>query len=180
MTIFQNQPPLLVQRCNGSYGTTAGVGYLEVNVICPCKSPGKWPLSELSISIGQNGSADFNLNLNQFNTAPKEARLRTTSRPHHQATPKQSYCKCTNINTNLWNKKSKRVALATKNYIISKPSSFYSQLEILFWNQIRTDRNWIRIQNTDNIPNMVKIPASMLVIMVNLLNSFLHNHSEPF
>jgi hypothetical protein len=29
------QPPLLVQRCNG---TTAGLGYLEVNVICPCKS----------------------------------------------------------------------------------------------------------------------------------------------
>ncbi len=25
-------PPLLVQRCNG---TTAGLGYLEVNVICP-------------------------------------------------------------------------------------------------------------------------------------------------
>jgi hypothetical protein len=30
------KPPLLVQRCNG---TTAGLGYLEVNVICPCKSP---------------------------------------------------------------------------------------------------------------------------------------------
>ncbi len=29
----------LVQRCNGSYGTTAGLGYLEVNVIWPCKSP---------------------------------------------------------------------------------------------------------------------------------------------
>ncbi len=29
-------PPLLVQRCNG---TTAGLGYLEVNVICPRKSP---------------------------------------------------------------------------------------------------------------------------------------------
>jgi hypothetical protein len=27
---------LLVQRCNG---TTAGLGYLEVYVICPCKSP---------------------------------------------------------------------------------------------------------------------------------------------
>ncbi len=33
---MQDQPPLLVQRCNG---TTAGLGYLEVNVICPCKSP---------------------------------------------------------------------------------------------------------------------------------------------
>jgi hypothetical protein len=31
------RPPVLVQRCNG---TTAGLGYLEVNVICPCKSPG--------------------------------------------------------------------------------------------------------------------------------------------
>jgi hypothetical protein len=30
------QPPLLVQRRNG---TTAGLGYLEVNVICSCKSP---------------------------------------------------------------------------------------------------------------------------------------------
>ncbi len=29
------EPPLLVQRCNG---TTAGLGYLEVNVICSCKS----------------------------------------------------------------------------------------------------------------------------------------------
>jgi hypothetical protein len=28
--------PLLVQRCNG---TAAGLGYLEVNGICPCKSP---------------------------------------------------------------------------------------------------------------------------------------------
>ncbi len=31
---FQRRP-LLVQRCNG---TTAGLGYLEVNVICQCKS----------------------------------------------------------------------------------------------------------------------------------------------
>jgi hypothetical protein len=29
-------PPIMVGRCNG---TTAGLGYLEVNVICPCKSP---------------------------------------------------------------------------------------------------------------------------------------------
>jgi hypothetical protein len=29
------EAPLLVQRCNG---TTAGLGYLEVNVICPCKT----------------------------------------------------------------------------------------------------------------------------------------------
>jgi hypothetical protein len=28
--------PLLVQRCNG---TAAGLGYLEVMEICPCKSP---------------------------------------------------------------------------------------------------------------------------------------------
>ncbi len=32
---FCIQPPLLVKRCNG---TTAGPGYLEANVICPCKS----------------------------------------------------------------------------------------------------------------------------------------------
>ncbi len=30
------EQPLLVQRCNG---TTAGLGYLQVNVICSCKSP---------------------------------------------------------------------------------------------------------------------------------------------
>jgi hypothetical protein len=30
------EPPLLVQMCNS---TTAGLGYLEVNAICPCKSP---------------------------------------------------------------------------------------------------------------------------------------------
>jgi hypothetical protein len=34
--LYWYSPPLLVQRCNG---TTAGLGYLEVNVICPCKSP---------------------------------------------------------------------------------------------------------------------------------------------
>ncbi len=34
------QPPLLVQRCNG---TTAGLGYLEANVNCPWKSP-QWPV----------------------------------------------------------------------------------------------------------------------------------------
>jgi hypothetical protein len=28
--------PLLLQRCNG---TSAGQGYLKVNVICPCESP---------------------------------------------------------------------------------------------------------------------------------------------
>jgi hypothetical protein len=34
--MIAKKPPQLVQRCNG---TTAGLGYLEVNVICPCKSP---------------------------------------------------------------------------------------------------------------------------------------------
>jgi hypothetical protein len=34
--LYRFKPPLLVQRCNG---TTAGLGYLEVKVICPCKSP---------------------------------------------------------------------------------------------------------------------------------------------
>jgi hypothetical protein len=34
--IYSSEPPLLVQRCNG---TTAGLGYLKVNVICPCISP---------------------------------------------------------------------------------------------------------------------------------------------
>jgi len=33
---FSTRLPLLIQRCNS---TTAGLGYLEVNVICPCKSP---------------------------------------------------------------------------------------------------------------------------------------------
>jgi hypothetical protein len=69
-------PPLLVQRCNG---TTAGLGYLEANVICPCKSP-HWTV---------DSSADFNPNHNHVNAPPNQASLQTTSRPHHYATSKQ-------------------------------------------------------------------------------------------
>jgi hypothetical protein len=29
---------VLVQRCNGTTAVCAGLGYMEVNVICPCKS----------------------------------------------------------------------------------------------------------------------------------------------
>ncbi len=45
-------PPLLVQRCNGP---TAGLGYLEVYVICHANLPlGGWLMSALSISIAEN------------------------------------------------------------------------------------------------------------------------------
>ncbi len=46
----------------------------------------------------------------------KHSSLQTTSRPHHHATPqaKLLHVKCTRLNTNLWTKKPKRVALATK------------------------------------------------------------------
>ncbi len=57
-TIADAEPPLLVQKptllvqpCNG---TTAGMGYLEVNVICPCKSSHGWLVTVLSIPIGDD------------------------------------------------------------------------------------------------------------------------------
>jgi hypothetical protein len=48
-------PPLLVQRCTG---TTAVLGYLEVNVICPCKSP-PWAVGycpHYRFPLGENGT----------------------------------------------------------------------------------------------------------------------------
>jgi hypothetical protein len=39
-----------------------------------------------------DSSDDFNPNHNHVNAAPKQARLQTTSRPLHHATPKQNYC----------------------------------------------------------------------------------------
>jgi hypothetical protein len=103
--------PLLVQRCNG---TTAGLGYLEESVICPCKSP-HWTLISVRTVDPQwgewfNSSADFNPNNNHVNTGPKQASFQTTSRPHHHATLKQkNYCmqNCTRFDTNLWNKTKK-------------------------------------------------------------------------
>jgi hypothetical protein len=41
---------------------------------------------------GNNFSADFNPNHNHVSSAPKQARLKTTSRSHHHATLKQIFC----------------------------------------------------------------------------------------
>jgi hypothetical protein len=95
-------PPPLVQRCKG---TTVGLGYLEVNVICLCNG---WLTSVPTVDPHwgewQNSSADFNPNNNHVNAAPKQARLQTTSRPQHHACnlpEKLLYVKCTRLNTNL-------------------------------------------------------------------------------
>jgi hypothetical protein len=99
-------PPLLVQRCNG---TTAGLGYLEVNVICPCKSPHR-AIGRLSSvrtvdphwGEWHNSSADFNPIHNYVNAAPDNQASRlpyvhTTIQPQAQLL----YTKCTRLNTNL-------------------------------------------------------------------------------
>ncbi len=95
--IFTGGPPLLVQRCND---TTAGLSYLEVNVICPCKSP-HWAVNYRVSALRtvdphwgewHNFSADFNPNHNHINAAPNKQ----VSRPPHVYTtmqpPKQNYC----------------------------------------------------------------------------------------
>jgi hypothetical protein len=55
---------------------------------------GGWLVSALSIPFGRmaQSSADFNPSYNHINSAPKQARLQTTSRSHHHATHKQTYC----------------------------------------------------------------------------------------
>jgi hypothetical protein len=118
------QPPQLVQRCNN--GTTAELCYLEVNVICPCKSP-HWTVDNVRTADTHWGewhksSADFNPNHNHDNAAPKQASLQTTSRPHHHATPKKStVCKIYSSHyKSVKKKKSKKVALATKYLVFSK------------------------------------------------------------
>ncbi len=88
----------------------AGLFGSSVNVVCPCKifPFGGWLMSALSISHwgeGHNFSADFNPNHSHVNTAPKQASLQTTLRPHFHARPKQNYF-MENVlisNTNLWN-----------------------------------------------------------------------------
>jgi hypothetical protein len=83
---FQVQPPQLVQRCNG---ITAGLGYLEVNLIFHSNTP-----------IGQligvrivdphwgerlKSSTAFNPNHNHVNAAPKTSKTpNPASHPHHQ------------------------------------------------------------------------------------------------
>ncbi len=88
-------PPLLVQRCNG---TTAGLGYLDVQYTWFVHS--NLPIGRLTsvrtvnLHWGEwlNSSAYFNPNNNHVNSAPTQASLQTTSRPHHHATPMQNYC----------------------------------------------------------------------------------------
>jgi hypothetical protein len=88
-------PSLLVQMCNG---TTAGLGYLEVNMICPCESP-HWAMDQCPHCRSPWGewlksSADFNPNHNHVNADPKRTSLHTTSRPlHHAAPSKITVCK---------------------------------------------------------------------------------------
>jgi hypothetical protein len=62
-------------------------------------------------------TTDFNPNHNHVNAAPKTIKPpdpRFTSTPPRNPHAKLLYVKCTRLNTNLWNKKSKGVALATK------------------------------------------------------------------
>jgi hypothetical protein len=58
-------------------------------------------VSALSIPIGEwhKSPADFNPNHNHVNAAPETASLQTTSRPHHQANPKQNTA-CTMYSSN--------------------------------------------------------------------------------
>jgi hypothetical protein len=53
---------------------------------------GCWPVSALSIPIGEyhNSHAEFNLNHNHVNAATKQASIQTTLRQHRHAAPKQS------------------------------------------------------------------------------------------
>ncbi len=46
--------PLLVQRCNG---TIAGLGFLEVSMVCPCKSP-PWAAGQCSHCLSPIGVYD--------------------------------------------------------------------------------------------------------------------------
>jgi hypothetical protein len=91
---------LLVQRCNG---ITAGLGYLEVNVICPCKSP-HLPIGPLtSVRSPLHGEwldspADFNLTKTSLQSPDH-----FTSTPPFNPQVKLlvQYVKCTRLNTNL-------------------------------------------------------------------------------
>jgi hypothetical protein len=84
----------MVQRCNG---TTAGLGYLEVNVICPCKSP-HWAIVD---PIGENGTIPMlNLTLTTIFKASIQSSLQTTLPCNPQA--KLLYVKCTRLNKNEW------------------------------------------------------------------------------
>jgi hypothetical protein len=79
--------PLLVQRCNS---TTAGLGYLEESVDCPCKSPlGRLAVSAQSTPIGGNNTIPlltfFDLNHNLVNTSQRQTSIKPISSPHHYA-----------------------------------------------------------------------------------------------
>jgi hypothetical protein len=109
------EPPLLVQRCNG---TSAGLGYLEVNVICPCKSP-HWAMDWTVDPHGENGSNPL-LTLTLTTITSMQIQNKQASTPHHahstmQPPSKITYVKCTRVNISACkNNKSKRAAYATK------------------------------------------------------------------
>jgi hypothetical protein len=94
-------PPLLVQRCNG---TTAGLGYLEVNVICPCESP-HWAMTSVRTvdPHGENGSNPL-LTLTfsrQYRSITNKPPHHTTSTPPCSRQAKLLYVKCTRVNISL-------------------------------------------------------------------------------
>ncbi len=71
---------LLVQRCNG---TTAGLGYLEVNMICPCNLPiGRWTSVRTVDPHGANGSNPL-LTLTLTTITSMQIQNKQASTPHH-------------------------------------------------------------------------------------------------
>ncbi len=90
-TSYGTEPPLLAQRCNSA---TAGLGYLEVNVICPFHA--YLPIrrltieSALSVPIAwgewHNSSADF---LTLLTTTSMQLQNQQASRPPHVHTTMQ-------------------------------------------------------------------------------------------
>ncbi len=95
----------MVQRCNG---TTAGLGYMKVNVIVLANLPTGRLTSVRTVDpfpIGENGSIPLlALTLTaHVNAATKQASLQTTSRPHHHAPLSKIvvFVKCTRLNTYL-------------------------------------------------------------------------------
>jgi hypothetical protein len=94
-------------------GSTAGLGYLEVNVICPCKSPHwiGWLVSALSIPSGENGAIPL-LTLTLTTITSVQLQNKQASIPPHvhitsRCNPQAEllYVKCTRLNPSLWNKK---------------------------------------------------------------------------
>ncbi len=118
--------PLLVQRCKGA---TAGIGYLEINVICPWDILGGWLVSALLIPIGENGSILL-LTLTLTTSKPSD---------HFTFTPTSNpQAKLLHINvlvsipTYLWNKNQKEWHWPT-NVLKKYVNEITGKAEIIFW-----------------------------------------------